>query len=144
MRTYRRERADIEHVCGLVAETSVNHMGFGVGSRSLLADANERILAASSLFRQAVDRYRSPAHASDPLVVDWTRVFAWTPRRSTLLYAFFPWASFANTKAAVKMHTLLTCTAYPHVYPHYQGKSHDVNNPGRDLRRPRVLCHDRV
>ena len=85
-------------------------MGLGQAvSRSTLADANEnrdwRIYAefASRLIEQARKLY-----ASDDFGVELANtVYALDATTIDLCLSVFPWASFRQTKAAIKLHTLL-------------------------------------
>jgi hypothetical protein len=95
-----------------------------------LADANEkrdwRIFAdfAQVLIGQATDLYgdedigfklREAAYALDSTTID-------------LCLSLFPWAKFRRTKAAIKLHTLLSLRGnFPTVIILTSGKVHDVN-----------------
>ena len=85
-------------------------MGFtGPVSRSMLADANERrdwrIYAD---FAQALIAEARKLYATEPPEVELDRtVYALDSSTIDLTRSFFPWASFRETKAAVKLHTLL-------------------------------------
>ncbi len=86
------------------------HMGFrGHISRSTLADANEsrdwRIYA--DLAQQLI-RYARHLYLDDPLEVDLAEtVYALDSTTIDLCLTLFPWARFRQTKAAIKLHTLL-------------------------------------
>jgi len=105
-------------------------MGFtGPVSRSTLADANEqrdwRIYAdvAQALIAEARQLY-----ADEPLDVELDRtVYALDSSTIDLTLSLFPWASFRETKAAVKLHTLLDLRGNIPVFIWItDGKPHDV------------------
>ena len=110
--TYRESLRDIE-TCLSVQASKLYSMGFREPvRRSTLADANEardwRIYAelAQRLIVQARRLY-----ANEDLGFDLANtVYALDSTTIDLCLAVFPWAHF-RTKAAVKMHTLLTCAA---------------------------------
>jgi len=107
--TFRRSLRDIE-ACLSTAPEKLYHMGFsGPVARSTLADANEkrdwRIYAdfAHVLIGQARKLY-----AGDPLDVELDNtVYALDSTTIDLCLSLFPWATFRDTKAAIKLHTLL-------------------------------------
>jgi len=127
--TYRESLRDI--AISLQAQaTKLYHSGIrSVGPKSTLADANEkrdwRIFAdfAQVLIRQAATLYsgedfgielEKSAYALDSTTID-------------LCLSLFPWAAFRETKAAIKLHTLLTLQGnYPTVVIITPGKVHDV------------------
>jgi transposase len=105
-------------------------MGFtGPVSRSTLADANERrdwrIYAdlAQALITEARKLY-----ADESLEVDLDQtVYALDASTIDLTLSLFPWASFRETKAAVKLHTLLDLRGNIPVFIWItDGKPHDV------------------
>ena len=107
--TYRESLRDIE-AC-LSAQTSkLYHMGISQAvSRSTLADANEsrdwRIYAdfAQRLIAQARKLY-----VGEDLGIDLSNtIYALDSTTIDLCVSMFPWAPFRDTKAAVKVHTLL-------------------------------------
>lgn len=127
--TYRRSLRDIEACLGAAPE-KIYHMGFtGPVSRSTLADANEqrdwRIYAdvAQVLITEARRLY-----AEDPLDVELDRtVYALDSSTIDLSLSLFPWASFRDTKAAIKLHTLLDLRGSIPVFVWItDGKPHDV------------------
>ena len=128
--TYRESLRDIE-AC-LTAQTSkLYHMGLGGPvSRSTLADANEsrdwRIYAdfAQRLITQARKLY-----GGEDLGIDFSNtVYALDSTTIDLCLSMFPWAPFRDTKAAIKMHTLLDLRgAIPSFIHITDGKWHDVN-----------------
>lgn len=127
--TYRESLRDIEACLGAAPER-LYHMGFtGPVSRSTLADANEcrdwRIYAdvAQVLIAEARKLY-----ADEPLDVELDRtVYALDSSTVDLTLSLFPWASFRETKAAVKLHTLLDLRGNIPVFVWItDGKTHDV------------------
>lgn len=127
--TYRESLRDIE-ACLKAAPEKIYHMGFtGPVSRSTLADANERrdwrIYAdlAQTLIAQARKLY-----ADEPLDIELDRtVYALDSSTIDLTLSLFPWASFRETKAAVKLHTLLDLRGNIPVFVWItDGKQHDV------------------
>ena len=128
--TYRESLRDIE-ACLRAQPTKLYHMGLrGKVSRSALADANEsrdwRIYAE---FAHALIRTARRLYAQDPLSVDLAEtVYALDATTIDLCLSLFPWAKFRNTKAAVKLHTLLDLRgATPSSIHISDGKLHDVN-----------------
>jgi hypothetical protein len=127
--TYRESLRDIEACLGAAPER-LYHMGFtGPVSRSTLADANEqrdwRIYAdvAQALIAEARQLY-----ADEPLDLELDRtVYALDSSTIDLTLSLFPWASFRETKAAVKLHTLLDLRGSIPVFVWItDGKAHDV------------------
>jgi transposase len=127
--TYRESLRDIEACLGAAPER-LYHMGFtGPVSRSTLADANEcrdwRIYAdvAQVLIAEARKLY-----ADEPLDVELDRtVYALDSSTVDLTLSLFPWASFRETKAAVKLHTLLDLRGNIPVFVWItDGRTHDV------------------
>ncbi|HLP05523.1 MAG TPA: IS4 family transposase [Paludibacter sp.] len=128
--TFRESLRDI--AIGLQSQADkLYHSGIrSIGPKSTLADANEkrdwRIFAdfAQVLIRQATTLYsgedfgvelEQSAYALDSTTID-------------LCLSLFPWAAFRRTKAAIKLHTLLTLQGnYPTVVIITPGKVHDVN-----------------
>jgi len=127
--TYRESLRDIE-ACLAAAPERLYHMGFtGPVSRSTLADANEqrdwRIYADVA---QALIAEARPLYADEPLDVELDRtVYALDSSTIDLTLSLFPWASFRETKAAVKLHTLLDLRGSIPVFLWItDGKPHDV------------------
>ena len=107
--TYRESLRDIE-TCLRAQPSKLYHMGIrGHVSRATLADANERrdwrIYAdfAQALIGIARRRYAGEAFGVD---LDET-VYALDATTIDLCLAVFPWAPFQQSKAAIKLHTLL-------------------------------------
>jgi hypothetical protein len=127
--TYRESLRDIEACLGAAPER-LYHMGLtGPVSRSTLADANEqrdwRIYADVA---QALIAEARPLYADEPLDVELDRtVYALDSSTIDLTLSLFPWASFRETKAAVKLHTLLDLRGSIPVFLWItDGKAHDV------------------
>jgi len=127
--TYRESLRDIE-ACLAAAPEKIYHMGFtGPVARSTLADANERrdwrIYAD---FAQVLIAEARRLYADEPLDVDLERtVYALDSSTIDLSLSLFPWASFRETKAAIKLHTLLDLRGSIPVFVWItDGKPHDV------------------
>jgi len=128
--TYRESLRDIEVSLSAQAP-KLYHMGFREPiRRSTLADANEsrdwRIYAdfAARLIIQARALY-----ASEDLGLELSNtVYALDSTTIDLCLSVFPWAHFRQTKAAVKMHTLLDLRGSIPSFIHVSdGKLHDVH-----------------
>ena len=128
--TYRESLRDIE-ACLSAQASKLYHMGIhSPVSRSTLADANERrdwrIYAdfAQRLITQARKLY-----ATEELGLDLSNtVYALDSTTIDLCLSLFPWAPFRQTKAAIKMHTLLDLRGCIPSFIHISdGKLHDVN-----------------
>lgn len=128
--TYRESLRDIE-ACLKAQSNKLYHMGIRSNvARSTLADANERrdwrIYAdfAQSLIQTARRLY---ADEDLGLELDNT-VYALDATTIDLCLSVFPWAHFRQTKAAVKLHTLLDLRGNIPSFIHISdGKLHDVN-----------------
>ena len=128
--TYRESLRDIE-ACLKAQSRKLYHMGIrSKVARSTLADANEnrdwRIYAdfAQSLIQTARRLY---ADEDLGLELDNT-VYALDATSIDLCLSVFPWAHFRQTKAAVKLHTLLDLRGNIPSFIHISdGKLHDVN-----------------
>ena len=128
--TYRESLRDIE-ACLRSISKKLYHLGFhGKVSRSTLADANERhdwrIFAD---FAQVLIAIARPLHANDPIGVELNQtLYALDSTTIDLCLSVFPWARFRQTKAAVKMHTLLDLHGnIPTFIRVTAGRVHDVN-----------------
>ena len=128
--TYRESLRDIE-TCLRAQPTKLYHLGIrGKVSRSALADANEsrdwRIYAE---FAQALIRMARPLYAHEALAVELANtVYALDATTIDLCLALFPWAPFRDTKAAIKLHTLLDLRGAIPTFLHItDGKVHEVN-----------------
>ncbi len=128
--TYRESLRDIE-VCLRAQHNKLYHMGIRGGiARNTLANANKtrdwRIYAnlAQSLITTARDLYINEDLGLD---LDNT-VYALDASTIDLCLSVFPWATFRQTKAAVKLHTLLDLRGNIPTFIHItDGKVHDVN-----------------
>jgi hypothetical protein len=128
--TYRESLRDIE-VCLAAQATKLYHMGIrSPVARSTLADANEardwRIYAE---FAQVLIAQARKLYAGDSFGVELANtVYALDATTIDLCLSVFPWAPFRETKAAVKLHTLLDLRgAIPSFIHISDGKLHDVN-----------------
>jgi hypothetical protein len=128
--TYRESLRDIE-CCLRAMKDKLYHAGIrGNISRSTIADANEkrdwRIYRdfARTLIRQARQLY---AGEDFGVQLDQT-VYALDATIIDLCLSVFPWAKFRQSKAAVKLHTLLDLRgAIPTFVCITDGKVHEVN-----------------
>ena len=128
--TYRESLRDIE-ACLQAQSNKLYHMGIrSKVSRSTLADANEkrdwRIYAD---FAQSLIQTARRLYADDDLGLELdSTVYALDATTIDLCLAVFPWAHFRQTKAAVKLHTLLDLRGNIPSFIHISdGKLHDVN-----------------
>ncbi len=128
--TYRESLRDIE-TCLKAIGPQLYHTGIRHPvPKSTLADANERrdwrIFSdfAHVLIAQAVKLYEG-----EPYGVELANTaYALDASTIDLCLSMFPWAKFRKTKAAVKMHTLLTLQGnFPTLVVITSGKVHDVN-----------------
>jgi hypothetical protein len=128
--TYRESLRDIE-ACLRAQQQKLYHMGIhGTVAKSNLADANElrdwRIYAdlAHSLIVTARTLY-----SNEPFGIDLQQtVYALDATTIDLCLSMFPWATFRQTKAAIKLHTLLDLRGnIPTFISISDGKLHDVN-----------------
>jgi len=127
---YRESLRDIQ-CCLRAHQAKLYHMGFrGKVSKSTLAHANERrdwrIWAdfAQVLIREARDLY---AHDSFGVELE-QAAYAFDSTTIDLCLSLFPWATFRDTKAAVKAHTLLDLRGEIPCWVHGTPASvHDVN-----------------
>jgi transposase len=107
--TFRASLRDIEACLSAVPE-KLYHMGFtGPVARSTLAEANEkrdwRIYAD---FAQVLIGEARRLHASESLDLELDHtVYALDSSTIDLCLSLFPWATFRQTKAAIKLHTLV-------------------------------------
>ena len=128
--TYRESLRDIE-ACLRAQQQKLYHMGIrGTVAKSNLADANEqrawRIYAdlAHSLIATARILY-----SNEPLGIDLQQtVYALDATTIDLCLSMFPWAPFRQTKAAIKLHTLLDLRGNIPTFIYISdGTVHDVN-----------------
>jgi len=128
--TYRESLRDIE-ACLRAQKPKLYHMGIRAPvSRNNLANANKvrdwRIYAdfAHALIHIARKLYQGDSFGVD---LDQT-VYALDSTTIDLSLSLFPWAVFRQTKAAVKLHTLLDLRGALPTFIHISdGKLHDVN-----------------
>lgn len=128
--TYRESLRDIE-ACLRAQKPKLYHMGIRAPvSRNNLANANKvrdwRIYAdfAHALIHIARKLYQGDSFGVD---LDQT-VYALDSTTIDLSLSLFPWAVFRQTKAAVKLHTLLDLRGALPAFIHISdGKLHDVN-----------------
>ena len=128
--TYRESLRDIE-ACLHSLGNKLYHLGFrGRVTRTALADANEahdwHIFAD---FARVLIATARPLYARDPIGVDLDQtLYALDSTTIDLCLSVFPWARFRQTKAAVKMHTLLDLHGnIPTFLQITPGRVHDVN-----------------
>lgn len=128
--TYRESLRDIE-TCLRSMKPKLYHMGIrGRVSRSTLADANEnrdwRIYAD---FAQVLISIARPLYTNEPLGIELDQtVYVLDASVIDLCLSLFPWASFRQTKSAIKLHTLMDLRGNIPVFIHIsEGRLHDVN-----------------
>lgn len=128
--TYRESLRDIE-ACLRAQQQKLYHMGIrGTVAKSNLADANEqrnwRMYAdlAHTLIITARTLY-----SNEPLGIDLQQtVYALDTTTIDLCLSMFPWAPFRQTKAAIKLHTLLDLRGNIPTFIYISdGTIHDVN-----------------
>ncbi len=107
--TYRESLRDIE-ACLRARHAKLYHMGIrGMVSRNTLANANEkRDWRIHADFAQGLIAIARRLYADDGFGVDLANtVYALDATTIDLCLTLFPWAPFQQSKAAVKLHTLL-------------------------------------
>lgn len=128
--TYRESLRDIE-ACLRAQSAKLYHLGIrGNVSRSGLADANEhRDWRIHFEFAHALIRVARRLYVDEPLTVDFNEtVYALDSTTIDLCLSLFPWAPFRQTKAAIKLHTLLDLRGAIPAFIHISdGKLQDVN-----------------
>lgn len=128
--TYRESLRDIE-ACLRAQPSKLYHLGLrGQVSRNTLAHANElRDWRIYCEFAQALIRIARRLYANESLSVDLSEtVYALDSTTIDLCLSLFPWARFRNTRAAIKLHTLLDLRGGIPTFIHVSdGKLHDVN-----------------
>jgi hypothetical protein len=128
--TYRESLRDIE-ACLRAQPDKLYHMGIrGNVSRSALADANEqRDWRIYYDFAQALIRIARELYAEESIGIELKEtVYALDSTTIDLCLSMFSWALFRQTKAAVKLHTLLDLRGSIPTFIHISdGKLHDVN-----------------
>lgn len=129
--TYRESLRDIE-ACLRAMRPKLYHMGIrSVVSRNTLAHANEvrdwRIYAdfAQVLIGRARRLY---AHEDFGQELERATLYALDASTIDLCLSLFPWAHFRQTKAAIKLHTLMDLRGSIPTFIHISdGKLHEVN-----------------
>jgi hypothetical protein len=128
--TYRESLRDIE-TCLRAHQAKLYHLGIrGHIAKSTLADANEsRDWRIYQAFALSLIQTARTLYASDSFVVELEQtVYALDTTTIDLCLSVFPWARFRQTKAAVKMHTLLDLRGNIPTFIHISdGKMHEVN-----------------
>jgi hypothetical protein len=127
--TYRESLRDIE-VCLRSQKRKLYHMGFrSVIARSTLADANEsRPGKIWEEFANVLIAMTRPLYADEDLGLDLEQTaYALDATTIDLCLSLFPWAHFRQTKAAVRLHTLLDLQGnIPSFIVISDGKMHEV------------------
>lgn len=128
--TFRESLRDIE-ACLRSQKNKLYHMGIrGPISRNTLANANKtrdwRIYAD---FAQSLISIARQLYSSEDFGVELKQTaYALDSSTIDLCLSVFPWASFRQTKAAIKLHTLLDLRGnIPSFLYISDGKLHDVN-----------------
>ena len=130
--TYRESLRDIE-ACLAAQRSKLYHMGLAEAvARSTLADANEaRDWRLYADFAQRLIAHARRLYATESLGLGMelsNTVYALDSTTIDLCLSMFPWATFRQTKAAVKRHTLLDLRgAIPSFIHVSEGKLSDVN-----------------
>ncbi|ALQ50573.1 IS4 family transposase [Nitrosomonas ureae] len=128
--TYRESLRNIE-TCLRAHQAKLYHLGIrGNIAKSTLADANEqRDCRIYMDFAMSLIQIARKLYSSDSLAVELEQtVYALDTTTIDLCLSVFPWARFRQTKAAVKMHTLLDLRGNIPTFIHISdGKMHEVN-----------------
>ena len=128
--TYRESLRDIE-TCLRAHQAKLYHLGIrGNIAKSTLADANEkRDWHIYEVFALSLIQVARKLYASDSFAVELEQTaYALDTTTIDLCLSVFPWARFRQTKAAVKMHTLLDLRGNIPTFIHItDGKMHEVN-----------------
>jgi hypothetical protein len=128
--TYRESLRDIE-TCLRAHQAKLYHLGIrGNIAKSTLADANEsRDWRIYQDFAMSLIQTARQLYAKDSFAVELEQtVYALDTTTIDLCLSVFPWARFRQTKAAVKMHTLLDLRGNIPTFIHISdGKMHEVN-----------------
>ena len=128
--THRESLRDIE-VCLRAHRDKLYHLGLRGGmSRNTLAHANpQRDWRLYADFAHALIRLARPLYADEDLGLELDNtVYALDSSTIDLCLSVFSWARFRQTKAAVKLHTLLDLRGTIPTFIHFSdGKLHDVN-----------------
>jgi hypothetical protein len=128
--TYRESLRDIE-ACLRAMQPKLYHMGIRTRvSRSTLADANEnRDWHIYADFAQVLIATAKRLYADEDFGVELEgAIYAFDSTTIDLCLSLFPWARFRQTKAAIKLHTLLNLRGSIPEFIHISdGKLHDVH-----------------
>ena len=129
--TYRESLRDIE-ACLRAMQPKLYHMGIrGPVSRNTLANANERrdwrIYADfAQILIDRARRFYADEDFGDEL--QQATLYALDASTIDLCLSLFPWAHFRQTKAAIKLHTLMDLRGNIPAFIHVSdGKLHEVN-----------------
>lgn len=128
--TFRESLRDIE-ACLRAQQSKLYHLGIrSTVARNTLAHANTvrdwRIYAD---FAQSLISIARPLYANEPFGVDLQNtVYALDTTTIDLSLSVFPWAPFQQSKAAIRLHTLLDLRGNIPTFIHISdGKLHEVN-----------------
>lgn len=129
--TYRESLRDIE-ACFRAQRAKLYHLGIRSKqvSRNTLANANNiRDWKIYADFAQSLITIARNLYVNEPFGVDLQNsVYALDATTIDLCLSVFPWAPFRQTKAAVKLHTLLDLRGNIPTFIHISdGKMHEVN-----------------
>jgi len=129
--TYRESLRDIE-ACFRAQCSKLYHLGIRSKqvSRNTLANANNiRDWKIYADFAQSLITIARNLYVNEPFGVDLQNsVYALDATTIDLCLSVFPWAPFRQTKAAVKLHTLLDLRGNIPTFIHISdGKMHEVN-----------------
>ncbi|NBY62726.1 MAG: IS4 family transposase [Betaproteobacteria bacterium] len=129
--TYRESLRDIE-ACFRAQRSKLYHLGIRSKqvSRNTIANANNiRDWKIYADFAQSLITIARNLYVNEPFGVDLQNsVYALDATTIDLCLSVFPWAPFRQTKAAVKLHTLLDLRGNIPTFIHISdGKMHEVN-----------------
>lgn len=129
--TYRESLRDIE-ACFRAQRSKLYHLGIRSKqvARNTLANANNiRDWQIYADFAQSLITIARNLYVNEPFGVDLQNsVYALDATTIDLCLSVFPWAPFRQTKAAVKLHTLLDLRGNIPTFIHISdGKMHEVN-----------------
>ncbi|WP_395006121.1 IS4 family transposase [Undibacterium sp.] len=128
--TWRESLRDIE-VCLTANRAKLFHMGLkNIPARSTLSDAlNQRDWRIYHALAQRLIVRARELYADAPMTVDLdASVYALDATTIDLCLSLFSWAPFRQTKAAIKLHTLLDLRGAIPAFIHISdGKMHEVN-----------------
>jgi hypothetical protein len=135
--TYRESLRDIV-ACLQAQPAKLYHLGIrGQISKSVLADANAgRNWRIHAGFAQTLVTTARQLYANEPFALDLSQtVYALDSSLIKLCLSLFPWATYRETKAAIKLHTLLDLRGAIPAFVHISdGRLHDLH--GLDLLLP--------